>query len=274
VVWGVPEDRFEVDGLPAEGEAARRIATFLDLVAPDRPPCQVVSQNNFPRAAGLASSASAFAALALAATRAAQIHRTPTELSRLARQGSGSACRSVWGGWVVWEAGTCRKGTDSHGIPLAGKHHWDLSVVVAMVHKGEKPTGSRTGMLHTQRTSPLYDGWVQSAPDDLEAARQAVLDRDLQRLGETMEHSTLKMHATMLSTAPSLRYVKARTLEVIEAIEGLRTQGVGAWYTMDAGPNIKVLCQRSDASTVSARLKEVISHVEVLGIGGDARVIE
>ena len=179
VSWGEQSDAFEINGEVATGSAAERIGSFLDLVHPARPPVHISSQNNFPTAAGLASSSSAFAALALAASAAAGHERSLKDLSILARQGSGSACRSLWGGWVTWERGQAADGTDSHGTPLAPQDHWDLRVIVALVSSEKKAISSREGMLHTEATSPLYDGWVTSAEADLQEAIAAVNEQDL-----------------------------------------------------------------------------------------------
>ena len=270
VTWGAGVDSLTVNGSRVADQAAKRALDFLYLIEPSRPPCAIVSENNFPTAAGLASSASAFAALALAGTAAAGQTRTTVELSRLARRGSGSACRSLWGGWVLWDRGSRPDGLDSHGAPLAPRDHWDIRVLVAMVSEGKKPIGSTAGMIKTQDTSPLYPGWVSSAEADIIQARAALLRRDLQALGEAMERSTLKMHATMISAG--IRYWKPTTVAVLEAVEGLRRAGVGAWYTMDAGPNVKVICEADDAERVAEAIRAHVGQVAILGVGGDARV--
>ena len=243
---------------------------FLDLLDPTRPRCAVESHNNFPTAAGLASSSSAFAALALASTAAAGMERTRTELSRLARQGSGSACRSLWGGWVEWDRGSREDGSDSHGRPIATANHWEVCMLIAVVSSAPKPVGSTEGMLRTERSSPFYAAWVEQAQADVDHAKQALYDRDLHQLGTLMEHSTLKMHATMISAG--IRYWKPTTVAVLESVEALRRDGIGAWYTMDAGPNVKVLCESKDAERVAAALRPHVGEVAVLGVGGDASV--
>jgi diphosphomevalonate decarboxylase len=273
VDWGQAEDSFEINGELATGQAGARIAAFLDLIDPARPPVHLSSSNNFPTAAGLASSSSAFAALALAATAAAGQAPSITELSILARQGSGSACRSLWGGWVTWAAGQATDGTDSHGTPLAPPQHWDLRVVVALVSGEKKATSSRAGMVHTEATSPLYSGWVCSAEADLREAVEAVQQRDLERLGTIMEHSTMKMHGTMLSAQPAVRYLKAGSMAVLDAVEQLRGEGVPAWATLDAGPNVKVLTTAAAAARVQSALDSIVSTTHLLHIGADARLL-
>ena len=273
VTWGVDSDDFVINGVPTQGSATERVSSFLDLIDPNRPPVAVESSNNFPTAAGLASSSSAFAALALAATRAAGQSPTLTELSVLARQGSGSASRSLWGGFVTWSLGTRSDGTDSHGHAIAPQDHWDLRVIVALVSDEKKAVSSREGMNRTQETSPLFSGWVESGPADVFEAEAAVRARDLERLGTVMEHSTLKMVGTMFSAQPAVLYMKPATVAVLHAVAELRSIGVSAWATMDAGPNVKVLTTPEDAPKVEDVLRHHVRTVHTLRVGGPARLV-
>jgi len=272
VTRGTAEDRVRIDDAEAVGQARRRVLRILDLLDPGRPPCHVVSHSNFPAAAGLASSSSAFAALVLAADVAADQCRSTDQLSALARRGSGSACRSLWGGFVEWSLGRHHDGSDSHGHPIADPDHWDLRIVVAIVSDARKPVGSTEGMIRTQQTSPLFPSFVAQAPERVARARQAVLDRDLDALGEQMERSTWEMHATMLSAWPTVRYQQPATLACLDTVVALRAEGVSAWATMDAGPNVKVLCRAADAGRVADALRTQVTRVEVLGVGGDPKV--
>ncbi len=273
VTWGASTDHVVLDGRQVTGRAAERVSAFLDRVDPARPRCAVETENNFPTAAGLASSSSGFAALALAACAAAGRSADPTALSRLARQGSGSACRSLWGGWVRWPRGERTDGEDSHGVPIAPRQHWELSVVVALVASGPKAVGSTAGMLRTQRTSPLFAPWAAAAEDNVRVGCRAVQSRDLEALGAVMERSTQGMHATMLGADPPLRYWAPGTLAAMDRVERLRAAGVSAWHTSDAGPNLKVLCLAADAERVAHALREVTERVVVLGVGGDAGLV-
>ena len=215
-------------------------------------------------AAGLASSASGFAALALAASRASGLNHSDAELSALARQGSGSACRSLWGGWVLWQKGTDPSGRDSHGVPLHGQDYWDLNLVVAIASSAKKAMGSTQGMKHTKQTSPYYSAWVDTADADVLKALQALQDKDFTTLGEVMEHSTMKMHACMMGARPSLRYLKPASFAVLSEIEALRQEGVESYATMDVGPNVKVLCRPKDAAIVAERIRPLVEQVHVL----------
>ena len=270
VQWGATRDRLVLGGELQGGKASARVFEFLDRVTSDRPPCEVHSENNFPSGAGLASSASAFAALALAATAAAGLNLEAVALSVLARQGSGSACRSLWGGFVEWRLGDDDDGTDSHGVPLAEADHWDVAMVVAVVHDGPKPVGSTEGMERSRLTSPYYERWVETAAADVDAARQAIASRDLQQLGEVMEASTFKMHATMHTSRPPLLYWHPGTVALLHEVQAIRADGMGAWSTMDAGPQVKVLCSANDARSVAERLRPHAVRVDVLRPGGPA----
>ena len=274
VNWGAEEDEAWIDGRLAEGKEKNRVFEHLDRIDPWRPKVTVVSESNFPKAAGLASSSSAFAALTVAACAAAGQNRTPTELSVLSRQGSGSACRSLWGGFVEWRLGAQEDGSDSHGVPLAPAEHWDLRLVVAILDGRQKKVGSRAGMLRTMATSPMYAAWVASAPRDVDGGRQAILDKDLPALGAIMERNALKMHCSMMTADPPIRYWSSTSVWAMDAVEGLRRQGVPCWWTMDAGPNVKVLCAEPDAERVARRMRSVADRVEVLGVGGPPQLVE
>ncbi len=273
VHWGAAADVLQLDGDAVQGKEAERVFRFLDRIDPDRPPVEVASSNDFPRGAGLASSASGFAALALAATAAAGQELERTELSRLARQGSGSACRSLWGGFVRWDKGSRADGDDSVGRPVAPVEHWDLCMVVAVVDAGRKKVGSTEGMERSRLTSPYYAAWVDTAEADVEEGVAAVLARDLPRLGTVMEQSTLKMHAAMHTSWPPLLYWQPGTVACLHAVHGLRDEGVSAWATMDAGPQVKVLCAPADAAAVEAALRPHAVRVHVLSPGGPARLV-
>lgn len=272
VNWGAEADEAWLNGKLATGREAARMFASLDLLDPWRPKVTVTSENNFPTAAGLASSSSGFAALLLAAAAASGRHHTLGEIAVLARRGSGSATRSVFGGWVEWPMGTRADGTDSHGIPIAPPDHWDVRMLVAVLAAGPKGTSSTDGMLHTQQTSPYYPVWTECAPRDVIEARGAVERRDIEALGAIMERSAMRMHASMFAADPPLCYWHAKTLLTIEAVKGLRASGVGCWYTMDAGPNVKILTLTKDAEMVAAVIGAVADRVEVLSPGGPARL--
>lgn len=273
VTWGAEADAVLLDGATARPQEARRVLTLLDRLAPHRPPVRVESRNDLPTAAGLASSASGFAALVLAADAAAGTGLGAAALRVLARLGSGSATRSLDGGWVRWDRGDRDDGLDSHGRALAPQDHWDVRMVVGVVDAGRKHTGSTDGMLHTQATSPFHAAWTVLAEADLDLAEAAVRRRDLEALGTVMERNTMRMHATYLAADPPGWYLAPDTLRALATVRDLRARGIGAWATMDAGPNVKVLCAAYDAPGVAAALGEVVPAVRVLAPAGPARLL-
>lgn len=265
---GRESDALELNGEAQSGAPLAKVQRFLDLVraeAPGQTPggALVRSVNHVPTAAGLASSASAFAALAMAADAALGLALGPEALSRLARRGSGSACRSLFGGFARWNAGVAEDGLDSHAVGLSGAEAWGLRLVVAVVEAGPKPIGSREGMALTAQTSPFYPAWVAGQPADLAAAEAAIQARDLPTLGALAERNAMKMHATMLAAEPPFCYWRPASVACLEAIRGLRAQGIGVWATMDAGPNVKALCAEADAPAVAAALRALPGVAEV-----------
>lgn len=243
----------------------RRMARIDDFAA-------VRSENSFPTGAGIASSASAFAALSLAASAAAGLSLSETELSRLARRGSGSACRSVPGGFVEWQAG--EDDLSSYAFSVAPADHWNLVDCIAIVSRMHKTTGSTEG--HTLAdTSPLQKARVRGAPDRLERCRQAILDRDFARLAEVVELDCNLMHAVMMTSHPPLLYWQPATLEIMHAINRWRADGLAVCYTIDAGPNVHAICTSESAAQVEAGLRGLPGVEEVITSrpGGPARLV-
>ncbi len=239
-------DHLELDDRPVDrGVKYERVVHFLDLVrrrAALETPARVVTRNDFPTGAGLASSASGFAALAVAATRAAGLDLAPGELSALARRGSGSAARSIFGGFVQMNPGTREDGADAVAEPIAGPEHWDLRCVIAVTSRGEKSVGSTEGMNRTHQTSPYYDQWVESVPLDVEWARAAIEARDFDELARIAEASCLRMHATALAADPGILYWNGTTVELMHRVRRARADGLPVFFTIDAGPQVKVFC--------------------------------
>jgi diphosphomevalonate decarboxylase len=249
-------DRVLVDGRLAEAGFSRRVSRFLDLVRAQaglRATAEVSTVNSVPTAAGLASSASGFAALALAASRAAGLQLSPAQLSALARQGSGSAARSIFGGFVEMAAGERPDGSDAVAHPLPQAADWPLRLVVAVTATGPKAIGSTAAMERTAASSPYYPAWLASVPGDLAEARAALAARDLPRLGAVVERSALRMHASAMAAEPPILYWSPVTLAVMQALLRARQDSaLQAYFTMDAGPHVKVLCRADDAPAVAA----------------------
>jgi diphosphomevalonate decarboxylase len=260
-------DRVLLSGNPADQRFAARVRKFLDLVrarAGIALPAQVETSNSVPTAAGLASSAAGFAALALAASRAAGLRLSPAELSALARRGSGSAARSILGGFVEMSAGTSADGSDAVAHALLDESAWDVRLCVAITASGEKAIGSTAAMSETARSSPYYPAWLASVSADLAEARAAIAARDLARLGAVAERSALRMHACTMAADPHILYWNSGTLAALGTVKNLRASGVDAYFTIDAGPHVKVLCASSDAARVEAALAATPQVMRVL----------
>lgn len=245
-------DRFSLNGqrVAPESSFVRRAVAFLDLFRPARDfYFEVTARNTIPTAAGLASSASGFAALTLALDVLFGWKLSRRKLSILARLGSGSACRSVFEGFVEWRAGRALDGMDSLASPLATR--WpDLRVGLVMVSDKEKPIGSRAAMQHTRDTSPLYAGWPATVTRDLVALKAAIRRRDFTRLGAVAEANALAMHATMIAARPAVLYWLPDSVAAMHTVSALRAGGCEVYFTMDAGPNLKLLFRKSDVRAV------------------------
>ncbi len=278
-IRGADQDRFELDGAAITGKPAAKVFAHLDRVwrlggrAGPRPACAVVSTNHLPTAAGLASSASGFAALTVAAAGSFELVASLDEdgarsrLSAWARMGSGSAARSLWGGFVRLDAGVADDGHDCLARPLFGPEHWDLKLLVVHTARGAKQVGSTGGMESSRLTSPYYPAWVETSVADLDAAQRALAAREFEALGEVMEHSCFKMHACMFATRPPLVYWNGATLEAIRAVWQIREAGGPVGYvTSDAGPHVKVLCRAAQAEALAARLAELAGVHEVQAV--------
>lgn len=256
-------DSLTIDGNQQQGSALTRVSKFLDIVrakAGITLPARVVSTNTVPFGAGLASSASAFAALAAAASKAAGLDLSPRDLSRLARRGSGSACRSIFGGLVKWNAG--HNDESSYAEPV-DSDNMDLAIVVILISGDKKPISSRRAMRRTITTSPLYDAWIDSCRQDLDDALAAIHMGDVRRLGEITEANALGMHAAMMASRPPIFYWLPQTVAALNAVASIRETGLGAWSTMDAGPNVKVLADNRDVDKVADELRNRLPGCDV-----------
>ncbi len=275
----LPADRITLNGEHSGAREAARISSFLDLVrrqAGSDARAEVEVSSNFPVAAGLASSASTFAALALSASRATGTVLDDRCLSLLARRGSGSAARSIFGGYVEWLAGETSDGSDSYAVQLAAPDHWRLGLVVAITDEGHKKVGSREGMARAVKESPFFPGWLESHEADLEEVRRGILDRDLPRVGRAAEHNCLKMHAVAMAVRPPLLYWTPATVAVMHRVWRLRDEGFEAFFTIDAGPQVKILCPWSQRAAVAEAMGRVtgVQRVLLSEPGSGAEVVE
>lgn len=256
----IEKDNLILNGRQAADKQVERVSHFLDIIrkmAGIGHRARVSSENNFPTGAGLASSASAFASLTVAASSAAGLNLSPGKLSEIARMGSGSAARSIFGGFVEMKTGQKADGSDAVAIQLEDEHYWDLQLLIAITSEQEKETTSGEGMIHTSRTSPFYGKWLYSSQRDLEEMRAAVFTRNFPRLGEIAEHNCLKMHAVMMSARPGLIYWTPPTLEIIRSIRNMRRRDIPVYFTIDAGPQVKALCTPQAAAEIGKTLQRV-----------------
>lgn len=257
----LPEDRVTLDGKAPSPRETERVVELLDRVREAAKldlRAKVVSNNRFPTAAGLASSASGFAALAAAAAQAAGLRWNASTVSSLARASSASAARSVFGGFVELPAGKEGRGHLA-AKQLFGPDHWDLRIVVAETTRGKKKVGSTEGMERSRTTSPYYDAWLDLAHRLTSTIRRALRDQNLEILGQAMEQSTFGFHACAIASDPALLYWRPATLAALETVWRLRDEdNLSVWATMDAGPHVKALCHAEDV----LKVREALSKTE------------
>lgn len=241
------EDVFYLDGQKVEGKALLRVQKFMDFVRSEYPEIKdyavIRSENNVPTAAGLASSASAFAALAKASTLSLDLD--DTELSRLARMGSGSASRSIYGGFVKWERG--QDHLSSYAYPIDMPAWNDLRMVAVLVNEGQKPYSSSEAMKLTVDESVYYPAWVSQNEKDVEEAIKHLKEHNLDALGPLVQANALRMHASLM--AVNRWYFEPQTIEVMNRVRSLQER-IPVYFTMDAGPNVKLITEEKYLSEV------------------------
>ncbi|MEQ8279391.1 MAG: diphosphomevalonate decarboxylase [Deltaproteobacteria bacterium] len=266
-------DELVLDGVQVDGKALARISKFVDLVR-DTGAVRVTSLNTFPTAAGLASSASAFAALAVATAEAFDKALSPTELSVLARRGSGSAARSIFDGWAKMNAGVAEDGHDAAAEPVA--IDLELCAAIAVANAGEKKIGSTEGMERTRTTSPYHEAWLATVERDLGAAIEVARSGDIERLAEIVEGNCLAMHADAMAARPGIIYFGPSTLWAIDQVRTMRAEGTPVFFTIDAGPHVVAFTTPDHVDTVAATLIEhpEVATVLVSKIGEGAHSIE
>lgn len=263
------EDELTLNGQhrPAQLDRIRHCLDLLRMRAGVEHAARITSRNNFPTGAGLASSASGYAALTAAAARALNLTLSARELSIVARQGSGSAARSIFGGFVEMHAGSLSDGSDSFAEPLMAPDAWPLELVVAVTAREEKQVSSRAGMTRSAATSPYFPAWVAASPADLRQARGAVFNRDFEALADVAERNCLSMHGVAMAAQPPLLYWNAATIACLEAVRALRRAAVPVFFTIDAGPQLKAVCAPGTSAAVREALADVPGVVDVLVSG-------
>lgn len=220
---------------------------------------QIDSVNHVPTSAGFASSASGFAALAAAINETKQLDLNRQELSILARNGSGSASRSIYGGFVEWQAG--HDNESSFAVPIDETPDIDLALLSVVINKHSKKISSTVGMENSVKSSPFYPNWVTLVSSEIKEIKQAIAQKDLQKIGEISEHNAMSMHALTLSADPSFTYFAPETIRIIQLIQELRRKGLFAYATIDAGPNVKIICTKESLPKVQTYIEQQLSDV-------------
>ena len=257
-------DSIEIDGLAAQGPAAERVVRHLDHIralSGQGARASVVSRSNFPAGTGIASSASAFASLTVAACAASGLSLSEDHLSRIARLGSGSAARSIPDGFVALETGAHDEQAFAHS--LAAHTHWNLIDCIALVSREPKSVGSSEGH-RLAATSPLQLARVEDASRRFEACRRAIQEKDFLQLAEVVEQDCLMMHAVMMTSRPSLLYWLPATVRILHEVREWRAHGLAAAFTVDAGPNVHCLCEAASLEQVVFRLSHIPEVTQVI----------
>jgi diphosphomevalonate decarboxylase len=269
------EDRLVINNEEQNGSALERASSIMDVIrikADFSKRANVISESNFPLGAGIASSASGFAALTVAASAAADLDLDSIELSRIARLGSGSACRSILGGFVEWNVG--KDDRDSYAVQLADQNHWDLRDLIVILEKGHKTVGSAAGH-ELAETSPLQDARIRDTVRRLQICREAILSRDFPSLSSIVEEDSNMMHAVMMTSDPQLIYWKPGTIAIMKSVHEWRLDGMEVCFTIDAGPNVHCLCTPPFEDALCTLLLQIPGVIDVIrsSPGGPAHLI-
>ncbi len=272
LVDDLPADALLVNGAQSPSMLPRISACLDRVLGAQRSRARVRSSSNFPIAAGLASSASAFAATSVAAAAAANLSYSTIELARLAGAASGSAARSLIGGFAELR----NTGDTIEVSSLCELESWPLEVVVAITETGAKSTGSTEAMEISRQTSPFYDNWVAQQEHDLDIARAAIEQRDFAQLATIAEHNCLKMHSVMWASRPPMVYWNAATMRCLQTVRRLQGEGCNVFFTIDAGPQVKAVCLPDDAEQVRQALTNTagVQSIMTSSLGPAARVVK
>jgi len=242
---------------------------YLSKVGKVNEPCLIQSDNNFPTAAGLASSASGVASIVVAYNRLFNLGLTNQQMGKAAMLGSGSAPRSLLSGIVLLDIeNQCDCQT------LAEPNQWSLSVIVCITDDQRKTMSSREGMEISRETSPLYESWLENNTHHIKRAKKAINDRNLKALGQVAEENCKQMHEVMKTSNPSINYMTHKTIDCINEVERIRKSGFDLFYTVDAGPQVKIICKLEDNHLIQERVSSLpsVRQTLVANIGYGARV--
>lgn len=268
-------DNFSLNGVVAKREETDRISKHIDLIrsiAKIKTPAMVVSKNNFPKGAGIASSASGFAALTVAASKAAGLSLSEKELTILARLGSGSACRSIPDGFVEWEMGNSSE--KSYAYSLYSSNYWNIYDLIVIVGEGSKKVGSTEGHSIAE-SSPFYKTRIMGMEKKIKEITLAMKNKNFTKFGEIIEAEAINMHTVMMTSVPPLYYWLPETLRVMTRVVELREKGIECYFTIDAGPNVHVICEGKNVLKLKRKLLSIngIKKILVNKVADGARLI-
>lgn len=221
----------------------------------------VITKNNFPTGTGLSSSASGFAALTLATVSAAGLNLSEKELSILARQASGSACRSIPSGFVEWLDGETSE--TSYAKQIFPASYWKIADVVAIVSKEKKEVPTSSGM-KIAYSSPFMKLRLSRMKKKNKLVKKLIEQRNFKEFGEFIEQEALELHTIMLTQYPPLIYWTPGTLQIMKLVPYWREEGIPVYFTINTGQNIHLICEEKDAKSVQAKLKDLDFVKEII----------
>ena len=259
-------DQLILNGEEVDAKESAKIQRYMDMIRKEAgitTHALIESENFVPTAAGLASSASAYAALAGACNEALQLGLSDKDLSRLARRGSGSASRSIFGGFAEWEKGHDDATSYAHSIDANGWED-DLAMIFVVINNKSKKVSSRSGMSLTRDTSRFYQYWLDHVDEDLKETKDAISKKDFKRMGEVIEANGLRMHATNLGAQPPFTYLVPESYEAMRIVHECREAGLPCYFTMDAGPNVKVLIEKKNQQAIVDKFLETFDQAQII----------
>ncbi len=258
------EDLVRIDGKVVSDKEKERVVKHIERIrrlAKVNLKAKVESRNNFPKGTGLASSASGFAALTLAASKAAKLNLTEKQLSILARIGSGSACRSIPSGFVEWRAGNTNE--SSYARSLHSPDYWSICDVIAIVGRKSKKVGSTEGHALVE-SSPFFKTRLSGMKKKVDEIKTAMKEKNFSKFGEILEEEAINMHSVMMTSKPALYYWTPETLKIMLKVIEWRGQGLESYFTIDAGPNVHIICREQNVDKIKARLVRFVGIKQVI----------
>lgn len=261
-------DEITINWQTAPEQSQTKIVNFINLFRKTydiKEYFSINTHNNFPTAAGLASSSSGFAALALALNAFCKLNLTNNQLSILARQGSGSACRSIFGGFVVWHKGNKPDGSDSYAAQIFRPEYWpEFRILVVVIRNDAKKVSSREGMRITTDTSPSYQSWLTKSAQRIPLMIDALKNKNIEAVGELTEADWADMQQTMLDSSPQLDYWTPASHAVMKSVQTLRSSGYPCYFTTEAGPNVKVICLEKDVDSIKNTIQSIDGVLDII----------